>query len=84
MRLLSIALVSLLLGSTAWAGTWEDDDKAIAACFEAMDRSPELAVVNAKFARRKPTTAQLADRSLRNRSRGRRFAAANSEDAPVP
>jgi len=43
------------------ARTWVEDDAKVAACFARMDSDPALALVNAKFARRNPTTAQLAD-----------------------
>lgn len=36
----------------------------VAACFEAMDRDPALAIVNAKFARQSPTPAQIIDKSV--------------------
>lgn len=47
--------------AAACTGTWSEDEAEIAACFRAMDLAPELSVVNAKFARRDPTAAQLAD-----------------------
>jgi hypothetical protein len=53
------ALVAAL--AAAQAGTWAEDETEIAACFRTMDQAPELAVVNAKFARRDPTAAQLSD-----------------------
>lgn len=64
-------LVRLCLGfviasavhGVAIAGTWGEAEAEIAACFQAMDRDPALAVVNAKFARRNPSAAQLADAS---------------------
>ena len=46
------------------SATWEGAEAEIARCFDAMDRDPALAVVNAKYARRNPTAAQLADRSV--------------------
>lgn len=48
----------------ASAETWAEDDAAVIACFAAMDREPALAVVNARFARREPTAAQLADAGM--------------------
>jgi hypothetical protein len=62
------AVVALAL-ALAWPAqaspaSWDDAEKQIAACFAAMDRDPALALVNAKFARRNPTAAQLADRTL--------------------
>jgi hypothetical protein len=59
-------VIALALAPPAWASpaSWEEAEAQIAACFTAMDRDPALAVVNAKFARRDPTAAQLADRSL--------------------
>ena len=49
---------------SAPAATWAQDDVAIAACFTAMDQDPALQTVNAKFARRDPTPAQLGDRAV--------------------
>lgn len=66
------ALASLAATLPATAATWEEDDAKIAACFTTMDRDPALAVVNAKFARREPTPAQLADQT---------FASAEEADA---
>jgi hypothetical protein len=43
---------------------WEKAEAEIAACFAGMDADPALAVVNAKFARRNPTPAQLADTAV--------------------
>jgi hypothetical protein len=63
-RLLSVCSLVFVAIVTARAGTWTEDEAKIAACFAAMDREPALTVVNAKFARREPTAAQLADRSL--------------------
>lgn len=40
---------------------WTVAEEQVAACFTAMDREPALAVVNAKFVRRNPKEAQLAD-----------------------
>lgn len=59
--------IVVFLPAVARAGSaalWQDDDAKVVACFEAMDREPALQVVNAKFARRNPTAAQLADRSF--------------------
>ncbi len=53
------ALVAILIA--ACASTWTEDEADIAACFRRMDLTPELATVNAKFPRRDPTAAQLAD-----------------------
>jgi hypothetical protein len=62
--LLAVA-AALLVTSTACASATRDgDEAAIAACFEAMDRAPELQPVNKKFARRNPTAEQLADTSV--------------------
>jgi hypothetical protein len=47
--------------SAASDAAWDKAEAEIAACFQAMDADPALAVVNAKFARRNPTAAQLAD-----------------------
>jgi hypothetical protein len=44
--------------------TWQQAEAKIAACFQVMDRDAALAVVNAKFSRRNPTPAHLADRSV--------------------
>lgn len=53
--------------AVAQAGTWAEDEAEIAACFRAMDQAPELAVVNAKFARATiPTAAQLSDPTFAN------------------
>lgn len=57
-----VALLPLVTSSHASA--WAEDDAKIAACFAAMDRDPALAVVNAKFARREPSAAQLSDQSF--------------------
>lgn len=43
---------------------WQQAEAKIATCFQTMDRNADLAVVNAKFARRNPTPAQLADKSV--------------------
>lgn len=58
------AAVVLAGGTSAAAATWQDEEKKVAACFVAMDAAPELQVVNAKFARRDPTPAQLSDRTI--------------------
>jgi hypothetical protein len=59
-----LCLVALAAAAAAQAGTWEEEEKTIAACFAAMDRDPALAVVNAKFARRDPTPVQRTDTSV--------------------
>lgn len=59
-----LCIVAFAAATAAQASTWEEDEKAIAACFAAMDRDPALAVVNAKFARRDPTLAQRTDKSV--------------------
>jgi hypothetical protein len=46
------------------AETWDAAEADIARCFDAMDRDPALGRVNAKYARRNPTEAQLADPSF--------------------
>ena len=43
------------------SATWETAEAEIARCFEAMDNDPALKAVNAKYARRNPTQAQLGD-----------------------
>jgi hypothetical protein len=43
---------------------WLQADASISACFKAMDQDPQLARVNAKFARHDPSPAQLADRAV--------------------
>lgn len=57
----AVAFALLALGTPARAQSWSEAEAAIAACFQAMDRDPALAAVNAKFARRDPTPAQLGD-----------------------
>ena len=57
-------IAALAAASAAQAAPWEEDEKAIATCFAAMDRDPALAAVNAKFARRDPTPAQRTDKSV--------------------
>lgn len=52
--------------ATAASDGWVLESTKVAACFEEMDRDPALAVVNAKFARREPSAAQLADPSFVN------------------
>ncbi|MCE9521082.1 MAG: hypothetical protein K8S25_01460 [Alphaproteobacteria bacterium] len=47
--------------SFAAASSWAEDDAKVVACFAVMDANPALAVVNAKFARREPSAAQLGD-----------------------
>lgn len=65
MRTLLVIGAALLVTSPARGGATRDgDEAAIAACFEAMDRAPELQSVNKKFARRNPTAEQLADASV--------------------
>lgn len=68
MSLLSLWLVSTLAAASTTDASapdgWAAADAKIVACFEAMDRDAALAVVNAKFARRKPSLAQLADRAF--------------------
>jgi hypothetical protein len=61
LRVVSFALIAMAAAVVAEAATWPDAEKEIAACFQTMDRDPALAVVNAKFARRSPSAAQLAD-----------------------
>lgn len=61
---LAAAVVALALCVPTNAATWARDDAAVAACFAAMDADPALARVNAKFARRDPTPAQLADTTV--------------------
>jgi len=63
-RISALFVCGILTASAACAGTsstWQDDDAKVVACFEAMDRDPAVQIVNAKFARRNPTKAQLAD-----------------------
>jgi len=43
---------------------WTKADAGTSACFKAMDEDPQLARVNAKFARHDPTPAQLADHAV--------------------
>lgn len=59
-----LCILAFAAAAAAHAGTWEEDERAIAACFAAMDRDPALAAVNAKFARRDPTPAQRIDASV--------------------
>ena len=61
------AAAALLVASNALAGapsSQDGDEAAIASCFAAMDRAPELQPVNKTFARRNPTAEQLADTSV--------------------
>ena len=58
------ALFAAPAGATQPAATWEAAESEIARCFEALDRDPALSEVNAKYARRNPTPAQLADPSF--------------------
>ncbi len=67
MQTLLAITAALLVTSNAFAGATDGrdaDEAAIGACFEAMDRAPELQPVNRKFARRNPSAAQLADESV--------------------
>ena len=48
------------------AAAWNAAEVEIARCFDAMDRDSALQIVNAKYARRNPTPAQLADLSFAN------------------
>jgi len=61
-------LVSFLAAAAGAAGAdnpeWKAADARIAACFEAADNDPRLAVVNGKYPRRDPSAAQLADTSV--------------------
>ena len=68
--MLSVTVASLVFAfasaaseSAGGLSAWKADDANVAGCFAAMDRAPELQAVNAKFARRDPTPAQLADAS---------------------
>lgn len=65
-RSISFGLVLLVSTFPANAETWEAQSAKVAACFAAMDRDPALAIVNARFARRDPTPAQLADGDFAN------------------
>lgn len=60
---LALALIVALATGTEDA-SWQATQAKVAACFEAMDRDPALAIVNAKFARQSPTLLQLLDRSV--------------------
>lgn len=62
--LCTVGTLDLGFGQSSRTSTWGDDDAKVVACFEAMDREPALAVVNAKFARRNPSAAQLGDPSF--------------------
>jgi hypothetical protein len=53
--------VSACVTQSSPPATWEEADAEIARCFDAMDKDPALARVNAKYARTNPTPAQLAD-----------------------
>jgi len=61
-------LMALMVVASASAGPmadgWAAADADVVACFEAMDRDPALAVVNAKFARREPTAEQRANQTV--------------------
>lgn len=61
-----LALVLAAAAGTSGGGlsAWKADDANVSGCFAAMDRTPELQAVNAKFARRDPTPEQLADPSV--------------------
>lgn len=61
LRVAGFALIAMAPAVVAEAATWPEAEKEIAACFQAMDGDPALTVVNARFARRSPSAAQLAD-----------------------
>jgi hypothetical protein len=63
-RFVGLFVAACVLGISPRAATWAEAEAEIAACFQAMDRDPALTVVNAKFARRNPSAAQLADQSF--------------------
>lgn len=69
---IATVLVLLAAAPVATAATWEEAEAKIADCFTSMDQDPALSLVNAKFARRDPTPAQIADQS---------FASAEEADA---
>jgi hypothetical protein len=58
---LGLATLFAAPAGAAQAATWEAAESEIARCFTTMDEDPALARVNAKYARRNPTEAQLAD-----------------------
>jgi hypothetical protein len=55
------AILFVCLGEQRAAASWDEEDAKIVACFAAMDADPTLRVVNARFARRSPSAAQLSD-----------------------
>ncbi len=59
-----ILALTLVLANAADDASWTVAKAKIAACFDAMDRDPALAIVNAKFARQSPTPAQIVDKSV--------------------
>lgn len=64
MMTLLLALGCALQGCQTADERWLKAEASISACFSSMDDDPQLARVNAKFARRDPTPAQLADRAV--------------------
>lgn len=67
---IGIRVVAVMLGCGIATGcqtaedAWMKADARISACFKAMDQDPQLARVNAKFARHDPTPSQLADHAV--------------------
>jgi hypothetical protein len=61
---LLVAVACALAACETTDDAWSSAEAGISACFRAMDEDPRLAVVNAKFARRDPTVAQLDDKSV--------------------
>jgi hypothetical protein len=65
MRVIAALLAcGVAMGCQTTDDAWAQADASISACFKAMDEAPQLARVNAKFARHDPTPAQLADRAV--------------------
>ncbi len=61
---------------------WKSAEVEINACFEAMDRDPALAVVNAKYARRDPTPEQLANQGVATDQEADQFRARVAKTRP--
>lgn len=59
-----ILALTLVLAAAADENSWRSTQAKVAVCFDAMDRDPALAVVNARFARQPPTPAQLLDKTV--------------------